>query len=75
MEFIWDDPSDPEGDIAHILSGHPDMKLEFIEEVFTTWSGDENVFESTRNGVVFLILEKTHHESSTASCLKNVAKK
>lgn len=62
MEFIWDDPSDPEGNIAHILSDHPDIKPEFIEEVFTTWSGDENVFGSTRNGVLFLVLEKTHHE-------------
>ena len=62
MEFTWDDPGDPEGNTAHILSDHPDMKPKFIEEVFTTWSGDENIFESTRNGVRFLVLEKTHHE-------------
>ena len=62
MEFIWDDPSDPEGNIAHILSDHPDMKPEFVEELFLTWSGDENVFESTRNGIQFLVLEKTHNQ-------------
>jgi hypothetical protein len=62
MEFIWDDPSDPEGNVAHILSDHPNMKPEFIEELFTTWSGDENVFESARNGIHFLVLEKTHQQ-------------
>jgi len=62
MEFIGDDPSDPEGNVAHILSDHPDMKPEFIEELFTIWSGDENVFESTRNGIHFLVLEKTHQQ-------------
>lgn len=62
MEFIWDDPSDPEGNVAHILSDHPDMKPEFIEELFTIWNGDENVFESTRNGIHFLVLEKTHQQ-------------
>jgi c-di-GMP-binding flagellar brake protein YcgR len=62
VEFIWDDPSDPEGNVAHILSDHPDMKPEFIEELFTTWSGDENVFESTRNGIHFLVLEKTQQQ-------------
>jgi hypothetical protein len=38
------------------------MKPEFIEDIFGTWSGDETVFESTRNGIPFLVLEKTHEQ-------------
>lgn len=62
MEFIWDDQDDPNGNVAHILSGHPEMTLELIEEIFTTWSGDEDLFESKRNGAIFLVLEKTYKQ-------------
>lgn len=36
------------------------MKPELVEAIFTTWSGDEDLFESLRNDTLFLVLEKTH---------------
>jgi len=60
VEFIWDDPSDKHGNTHHIFSGHPEMKpTEFIERIFSTFSGDEDVYTSFRYGKNFLVMDKT----------------
>ncbi len=60
MEFLWDDPDDEDGNTAHIQSGHPGMTPPLIEEIFAALSGDDDLYESTRSGIRFLVLEKTH---------------
>ena len=60
MDFLWDDLNDPLGNIYHILSGHPEMQsTAFIEMAFSTPSGDEQGYTSTRGKKTYLVIEKT----------------
>ncbi len=59
--FIWDPLSETDGNAYHVMSQHPEMKsTSFVEVVFDTLSGDEDLYNSWRNRKLFLILEKTY---------------
>lgn len=61
MEFIWDQAADVEGNVHHITVRHPEMlPTEFIERIFSTLSGDEDVYTSFRSGQNLLVMEKTY---------------
>jgi hypothetical protein len=60
VDFLWDDLNDPHGNTYHILSGHPEMQsTTFIEKAFSTPSGDEQIYKSTRGNKTYLVIEKT----------------
>ena len=61
MQFQWDDLNDHEGNLYHILSSHPEMRSSrFIELVFDTPSGDEDIYDSIRGKETYLVVEKTY---------------
>ena len=50
MDCLWDDPGDPDGNVHHVLNRHPEMKsTQFIEKIFSTFSGDEDAYTSRKN--------------------------
>jgi hypothetical protein len=50
VDCLWDDPGDPDGNVHHVLNRHPEMKsTQFIEKIFSTFSGDEDACTSRKN--------------------------